>query len=1096
MNGPKLNPIHKKLLEAQGPLSWFVRNHVAANLLMALVLIGGILSMLNMRMEVFPEIDTQTITVRVPYLGASPAEVEEGVNVRVEEAVQGIEGVKRVKSTAQEGAGIVVIELEDYATMSTVLDDVQAAVDRIETFPEETEKPVIAEVTNRVQVLSLFIHGNASERTLKALAERVRDDLTAMGNVSQVDIAGIRDFEIGVEVSERALRKYNLSFQEVSDAVRRASLDLPGGSVKTAGGEILLRTKGQRYIGREFEDVIVRSNPDGTQLYLDKVATIVDGFEDSDIATTFNGEPAVVLNVFRVGEQDAIEIADTVKKYIDETNPLMPAGVGMDVWFDRSEYLQGRIDLLTRNAFYGLILVFLCLAFFLDLRLAFWTTMGIPISFMGAFWLLPHLDMTINMISLFAFIVVLGIVVDDAIVVGENIFDQRERGLDGQSAAIIGVREMAAPVTFAILTTVVAFTPLLFTAGDIGKIVRFMPMVVISVLLLSLVEGLLILPAHLSGKQRLGTPGPIARIQQHIRDGLHWLIHHPYRRTLDWCLRMRYLTIALAVGFSLLIGGLVTGGHIKFVFFPKIDSDNVVAVLKMPQGTPIEQTAAVSRRIADAAERLRARLDAETPKDHPALVKHISTTLGEQPFTNIVGDGPEGPSIITTSDSHLAEVNIELLSSEYRNITSERIGDMWRQEVGAVPGVSSLTFVSSFFSAGDAVNVELAHRDFDKLLAAADSLKASLRQYAGVSDIDDTFEAGKREIKLALKEDGRSLGLTLADLAQQVRAGFYGEEVQRIQRGRDDIKVMVRYPEDERRSLSDLDNMRIRTPDGAEVPFHTVASIEIGQGYAKIERADRRRIVAVNADVNEAESSANKVNADLAGRVLPALQRDYPGLSFRFEGAQREQAESMQSLGKNFVIALLAIFALLGIQFRSYAQPLIVMSAIPFGLVGAVLGHIFMGLITEGKPMPLSFLSGFGVVALTGVVVNDSLIMIDLINKRRTTGERLHRVLMESGMRRFRPILLTTLTTFCGLTPMLLERSLQARFLVPMAVSLAWGVLFATAITLVLVPVLYLILEDFKHALGIQPDMTHIAHTPHADAEPREASGPAPLTDS
>ncbi|QNN25440.1 efflux RND transporter permease subunit [Planctomycetales bacterium ZRK34] len=1045
---------------------------------MLLVIIGGVMAMLNMRMEVFPEIDSQKITIAVPYLGASPAEVEEGVNVRVEEAVAGIEGVKRVRSTAQEGSGTVIVELEDYADSSTVLDDVQAAVDRIETFPKETEKPVVAEVTNRVQVLSLMVHGNVDERTLKALAERVRDDLTAMGNISQVDISGVRDFELGIEISEGALRRYGLSFKEVADAVNQASLDLPGGVVKTAGGQILLRTKGQRYVGREFENIVVRSNPDGSQLRLSDVASIVDGFEDSDIETIFEGQRAAVLNVFRIGEQDAIEIAETVKKYVEHQKEVLPVGVSLSVWFDRSDYLRGRIDLLTRNAAYGLLLVFVCLALFLDLRLAFWTTMGIPISFMGAFWVLPHMGMTINMISLFAFIVVLGIVVDDAIVVGENIFEHRQRGLDGTSAAILGVREMAAPVTFAILTTVVAFLPLLFTAGDIGKIVRFMPMVVIGVLLLSLVEALLILPAHLSGKKRGGTPGPIARIQRRVGDGLHWVVHHPYRRSLDWALRQRYLAFAIALATMMLIGSLVVGGHVKFVFFPKVDSDNVVAVLKMPQGTPVEQTEKVAKRIEAAAYRVRQKLDSATSANDPSIFRHISTTIGEQPFTNIVGHGPGSPTVVTTSDSHLAELNIELVSSEYRNISSEEIADMWRGEVGPVAGVSSLTYVSSFFSAGNAIEVELAHRDFETLLRAVESLKATLRQYAGVSDIDDSFEPGKREIKLAIKPAGRTLGLTLMDLAEQVRFGFYGDEAQRIQRGRDDIKVMVRYPVDGRKSLADLHNMRIRTPDGAEVPFDTVAEVNMGRGYAQIQRADRRRIVSVIADVNESVTSSDKINQELAEQVLPALQRDWPGLTYRFEGAQREQAESMNSLGRNFIIALLAIFALLGIQFRSYMQPLIVMTAIPFGLVGAVLGHIFMGLLFEGKPMPLSFLSGFGVVALTGVVVNDSLIMIDMINKLRAEGYKLHRTLMDAGVRRFRPILLTTATTFCGLTPMLLERSLQAKFLVPMAVSLAWGVLFATAITLLLVPVLYMILEDVKRFLGLDSAHGPIATQP------------------
>ncbi|MBI1367550.1 MAG: AcrB/AcrD/AcrF family protein [Planctomycetes bacterium] len=1063
---PTLSNTERRILEKNGPLSWFARNSVAANLLMLMVLTGGVISMVRMRMEVFPEIDQQKIIVTVPYLGASPAEVEEGVCVRVEEALAGIDGVKRLRSTAMEGSGAVIVELEDYASMRKVLTDVEAAVDRISTFPKETEKPVISEVTNRVQVLSLVVYGQVGERTLKALADQIRDDLTTMPNISQAEVTGMRPFEVGVEISEDALRKYGMTFDQVADAVRQASLDLPGGSVKSVGGEILLRTKGQRYTGREFEDIILMSRPDGTVLRLGDVAKIQDAFADTDVSTYYDGHRAAVINIFRVGEQDAIDVARTVKKYVAEHEAMMPKGVHLDTWFDRSTYLQGRIDLLTRNAMYGLILVFVCLALFLDLKLAFWTTMGIPISFMGAFWVLSQMGMTINMISLFAFIIVLGIVVDDAIVVGENIFEHRQRGMDPIKASILGVREMAIPVTFAVLTTVVAFLPLLFTAGDIGKIVSFMPMVVISVLLISLTEALLILPSHLATPLHTGRYGPIGRLQDHVRDGFNWFVNGPYLRALAWCIRQRYLATAIGVGVMVIVFGLVAGGHIKFVFFPKIDSDNVVAVLAMPQGTPAEETRKVVERIEAAAERVRKKLDAVTPADHPTMFRHISTTVGQRPFKDLVG-GAGGPSIIRTSDSHLAEVNIELLDTEHRNISSETIGAMWREEVGPIPGVSSLVFVSSFFSAGDAVNVELAHRDFDKLLAAVDVLKTKLSSFAGVTDIADSFEPGKQEIKLAITPEGRALGLTLADLARQVRQGFYGEEAQRIQRGRDDIKVMVRYPEEGRKSLADLENMRIRTAAGAEVPFRTVAEVTVGQGYAQIQRADRRRIVSVTSDVNEADGNADEINKELREKVLPQLARDFPGLTYSFEGAQREQNESMDSLKWNFVVALLGIFGLLGIQFKSYIQPLIVMSAIPFGLVGATLGHICMGLLLDGTPMPLSFLSGFGVVALTGVVVNDSLIMIDYINRARGEGVPLSQVILDSGTRRFRPIMLTTATTFCGLTPMLLERSLQARFLVPMAVSLGWGVLFSTAITLLLVPTLYMILEDLKTWIGV-----------------------------
>ncbi|MFQ5989799.1 MAG: efflux RND transporter permease subunit [Candidatus Methylomirabilales bacterium] len=1042
-------------------LSWFVHNKVAANLLMLLVLIGGVISMLRTRQEVFPDIETGLITVRVPYRGTSPEEVEEGVVVRLEEAIAGIEGIKRIRSVAAEGEGTVMVEVEDYVDERRVLNDIEAAVNRIETFPQEIEEPTISQASGRVQVISIVLYGEVPERTLKELAERMRNELTAMRNISQVELSGVRRYEISIEVSEEALRRHGLTFEQVATVVRQSSLDLPGGSIETEAGEILLRTKGQRYSGRQFEDLLLITRNDGTVLRMGDVGRVMDGFEDSDIAAFFDGKPAAVLKVFRVGEQDALDVAATVKRYLEEQRELLPAGVSTDFWFDRSRYLDERINLLVRNAYIGLFLVFLCLTMFLNPKLAFWTTMGIPISFMGAFWMLPQFDVTINMVSVFGFIVVLGLVVDDAIVVGENIFTYRQQGMNAAEAAVRGVREMAAPVTVAVLTTVVAFMPLLFTSGDIGKIISVIPLVVIAVLLVSLVEALLILPAHLSDSPRGGASGPTMQGQSRVQTILDRFIQGPYMRTLHWAVHWRYATMAIAVALFAVTIGFVLGGHIKFVFFEAVDSDNLLAELTMPQGTPVERTRAVVERIQQAAMRVRRQLDAERGTDEPSVFRHISTTIGQQPFKRLTS-GPGGQGLATSlGNSHLAEVNIELISSQHRDIAGARIENLWRQEVGEIAGISSLVFLSSFFSAGEAINLELSHPDFDTTLHVVEQIKEALRQYRGVSDIQDSFLPGKREIRLSLKEEGRTLGLTLADLARQLRHAFYGAEAQRIQRGRDDIKVMVRYPESQRRSLANIETMRIRLADGTEVPFEAVAQVSMGRGYAQIDRAERRRIVRVSADVDETLPgvSADGINADLENVVLPQLRQQYPGLLFGFEGQQAERRESMQSLGVYSVVALLGIFALLGVLFRSYVQPLIVMSAIPFGLIGAVVGHLIMGL-------NLSFLSAFGLAALTGVVVNDSLIMIDLINRRRSQDEPLRQVILECGMRRFRPILLTTLTTFFGLTPMLLETSLQARFLIPMAASLAFGVLFATAITLILVPTLYMILRDLQNLVA------------------------------
>jgi len=1049
----------------KGPLAWFARNHVAANLLMLLVLAGGILSILTIKIEIFPDMTLGYITITVPYLGASPTEVEEGVCMRVEEAIVGVQGIRRIWSSASEGFGFITAEVEEYADSRKVLDDIKAEVGRIITFPEETERPIISEITTRFQVMSIVLYGDVSERTLKNLAERMRDDLTAMENITQVDVRGARRYEISIEMPEENLRRHGLSFDDIANAVRRSSLDLPGGSIKSEGGTILLRTKGQMYVGDEFEKIVVLTRNDGTKLHLGKIAKIVDGFEDSDIATFFDGKPAVMVNVFRVGEQGVLELADTVKRYIAEHQGQLPEGISIATWFDRSIMLNSRMNLLERNALIGLTLVFLCLAFFLDLRLAFWTTMGIPISFMGAFWLMPYFDVSVNMISLFAFILSLGLVVDDAIVVGENIFAYRQKGIHPIQATILGVKEMTAPVTMAVLTTVLAFMPLLVITGILGKFIRVIPIVVICVLMFSLVEALCILPAHLSGgvisdmkKKRLG---PIGRLQHSIRNGLDRFVYGVFPRVVERAVAWRYVTVAIGIAILLTTIGYIKSGRMKFVMWPRVDADNIWATLNMPQGTSVEQTKTVVYRIEQAARQVRNEIDAGKDEHSPSIFRHVATTIGVQPFTSGTRGGPipGGGGL----GSHLAEVNIELLSGEERDITSPEIANRWRQQVGEIPGISSLSFTSELMSTGKKINIELSHRDFDSLLEAVEKLKLILTEYNGVSDIADSFEPGKLELKLALKDEGRTLGLTLSDLARQVRQGFYGEEAQRIQRGRDDIRVMIRYPEEERKSLADIDNMRIRLVDGTEIPFNMVADVYQGRGYATINRADRRRIINVTADVDNEAANANEINQDLLDTVLPQLQRDYPGLVFKFEGEQREQKETARSLSGGVIIALLAIFGLLAVQFRSYSQPAIIMSAIPFGLVGAVIGHIIMG-------FNLSMLSVFGIVALAGVVVNDSLIMIDLINRERGERIELHQVIRDSATRRFRPIFLTTLTTFFGLAPMLLERSLQAKFLIPMAVSLAFGIVFATGITLLLVPSLYMILEDIKKKILTTPE--------------------------
>jgi len=1037
-----------------GILGWFAKNSVAANLILVFIIVSGLITLSGIKQEVFPELSTDVITVSVPYLGAAPEEVEEAVCVRIEEEIQSLEGIKRIRSRASEGLGTVSIELLPGTDVRKLLDDVKTRVDAIDTFPEETEKPVIQELLNRRQVINIAVAGNTDEKTLKTLTEQLREDILLLPGITQAEVANVRPYEVSLEVSENALRRFDLTFDEVAGAIRRSSLDLPGGSIKTEGGEILLRTKGQAYIGREFENIILRTRPDGTRVKVGDVAAVIDGFAETDQAARFDGEPAALIQVFRVGDEDAIEVATNVKKFVAEAQQRVPEGIKLTIWSDDSEVLKGRLDLLFSNGRAGLILVFLLLALFLRLRLAFWVALGIPVSFLGAIWMMPNFDVSINMISLFAFIVVIGIVVDDAIVVGESIYSEYERGKTGVDAAIRGVKRVALPVIFAVLTSVAAFWPLLVVEGIIGKIMRFIPIIVILTLLFSLFESLFILPSHLSHLKPptkdvpLGWRGAYTRFQKKFNILFRRFVDKIYRPSLEFGLQNRYIALSGFIAILFLTLGLVAGGWIKFVFLPRIDADNITARVTMPLGTPVEKTIEAVKRLEETALILENEFETEKP-----IVRHVLASIGEQPSLN-QASGP-APSTGGFVGSHLGEVDIELTPAEKRNLSSTAITNRWRKLTGVIPDAVELSFTSALFTAGAPIFIQLASSEYTALREAAQKLKDKLRDYPGVYDVADSFREGKQEIKLEITPVAESLGLSLSDLGRQVRQAFYGEEVQRIQRGRDDIKVMVRYPVQERRSPANLENKRIRTAGGIAVPFSAAAKASLGRGYSTIDRTDRRRTLNITAEVDETVANANELLTDITKNVLPPLLADYPTVTYSLEGEQREQSEALTSLRNGFIIALVVIFALLAIPFKSYLQPLIVMGVIPFGIVGAIWGHVLMG-------FNLSLLSFFGIVALTGVVVNDSLVMVDFINRFRVEGKPIENAIREAGAERFRPIILTSITTFAGLTPLLLEKSLQARFLIPMAISLAFGVVFATFITLVLVPISYLILEDIK----------------------------------
>ncbi len=1050
-------------------ISWFAENSVAANLLMAVIIIAGLLTAPRVRREVFPEFELDFVTVSVPYPGAAPEEIEKSITSRIEDRVASIEGVEKITSSAAENSGTVLIEALPGSDILELLDEVKTAVDAIDTFPEEAEEPSIRRVVARHHVLSIAIHGvGADEAALKHLGERLRDDLSALPEITQVELTNARPYEISIEVSESALRSYGLTFDDVAEAVRRSSLDLPGGSVKTTAGEVLLRTQGQAYEGAEFEDIVLLTRADGTRLYVRDVATVVDGFEDSDQQARFDGESAVIVAVYRVGEQSALAISAAAKEYVAAHAASLPPGISMTAWNDESSVLRDRLEMLGRNGLQGLVLVFLTLAIFLQFRLAIWTSVGIPLSFLGAVWLMPTLGVSINILSLFSFILVLGIVVDDAIVVGENVFKKKEAGLRGLDAAVQGTQEVTIPVIFGVLTTVAVFFPMLVIPGITGNIMKTFPLIVIPTLLFSLVESQLILPSHLKhvvvdGSSPRGVFGLWKRLQNAASRGLRRVIDKLYRPALEWALEWRYTVAAAGLVFLAVTTALLGTGRLRMRFFPDAEADFVVANLTMPLGTPVSITQEALAQLEAAAISVRDGYDQGQAAQGGSSVRHMLVAVADQPFSQ--GHGPRRAHL----GSHVGQIILQLAPAEQRAFSSTEMAARWRELSGPIADAIELSFSGTLVRGGDAIDIQLSSTSIEDLRDAAARLEAGISRYEGVTEVADSFRPGKQELQLAIKPEAESLGLTLSDLARQVRQAFYGEEAQRVQRGREDIRVMVRYPAAYRRSLADLGNMRIRTPDGSEVPFSTVASVEYGRGYATIERADRQRVVHVTADVDAKRGNEYEIVADLKLSLLHQLRTDYPGLRYSLEGQQRARSDMLGSLKSGMVLALFVVYALMAVPLRSYHQPLIVMTAIPFGVAGALWAHVILG-------MNLSFMSVFGIVALVGVVVNDSLVLVDYINHQRDSDSEIVEVLREAGAARFRPILLTSLTTFVGLVPLLLERSFQAQFVIPMAVSLAFGVLFATVVSLVMVPCTYLIFDDLAAVVASR-------RTEHEDTE-------------
>ena len=1027
----------------KGMIAWFARNDVAANLLMVTVLaLGAWALMAKIPLEVFPAFELRSVVVRVPFPGATPAEVEEGVTVKIEEAIQDLDGIKRLRSMASESVGTVVVEVDTRHDPRELMNDVKARVDAIATFPADSERPVVYVPEIRRDVITVIISGDLPEYELRLVAERVRDELVDLPDITQVELDGVRPYEISIEISERTLRQYDLTLEQVASAVRRTSLDLAAGSVRTSGGEVLIRTQGQARVGSEFEDIVVRGES-GARLTIKDLGTVRDGFAEDPLEFRYNGRPAAFIDVYRVGEQSALDVARVVREYIATPPGWLPPGVELDYWRDQSRVVNARLNTLLKSALQGGLLILVLLTLFLRPAVAFWVVVGIPVAFMGGIALMPLLGVTINLISLFAFILVLGIVVDDAIVTGENIFSRMQKGEDPLEASIKGTQEIAVPVTFGILTTVVAFSPLLMIEGVRGQLFAQIPLIVIPVLLFSLVESKLILPAHLKHVRVRGrsSDGPLSRLQARIQRGLERGTQAVYGPLLRVSLRHRYLAGTMFIAVAIILFSIAIGGHLRFVFFPRIQAETASATVTMPPGTPFEATAAAIRRINAEAENLRENY--RDPETGESVIKGILASVGST-------GGGGAPR------TDIGRVVFEIVPPEERrlDVTSADLVRDWRQAIGPIPGAKEVSFRAEFGGGGSPLDVQIAGPDFAALRSLASQVRERLETYPGVFDVTDSFEEGKQEIKLSMRPEAELLGITLEDLARQVRHAFFGFEAQRVQRNREEVRVYVRYPEAERRSLDNLDTMRIRTPAGDEVPFSEVASADHGRGFAQIRRVDRNRTINVTADVNKETADIEAIKRDI-NEFLAAAAPGYAGVSFSLEGEAREQRESFGSLGYGLMFVLFMIYALLAIPFRSYLQPLIVMSVIPFGAAGAMLGHMIMG-------MSLTIFSLMGMLALTGVVVNDSLVLVDYINRRRAEGMALIEAVSTAGLARLRPVLLTSLTTFAGLTPLIFEKSTQAQFLIPMAVSLGFGILFATFITLLLVPLNYLVLEDLR----------------------------------
>ena len=1036
--------------ERSGPLAYMASNGIAANLLMMGIVAAGLVSLTGLEREAWPVFPFYHIEISVAYPGATPEEIEESIVVKIEDQVSGLDDVKAVKSLAAPGMASVRVQMDSGTDMNRALDDMESAVNRIHSFPAGAERPSFREMDDRFSMIRLIVHGDISERSLKELAHRVEDDLTTLPSVSQVEVSGVRDYEISIEVPLHRLSALGLTLTDVAGAIRRSSLDLSAGSINTRESQVRVRTLGQNYNQQDFEEIVLLSGRDGTLVRLGDIAEVRDGFEEADLIVRYQNRPAAFVEVYRAGGEQVMDVATTVREHLaNEVIPALPEGVGITMWNDESQAYEERADLLLKNGILGLLLVMVALSLFLQVRLALWVVVGLVVSGVGALAAMMALDVAINTISLFSFVLAIGIVVDDAIVVAEHIQYERNRGTPGVAAAIRGVRRIKAPLTFAVLTSTVAFVPLLFVPGGVGDVWRALPIIIIAMLLVSLVESLFVLPSHLSH-----LPGPesvprnafdrfFSRLQSRVDVQLQRFVQGPLDRALRFATNRPGVTMSGAVGTLVLSISLVPAGIVPTTLADEVEGDFATVVLEMPDGTTAPRTHEVARELEAAGRRAIERLSRSRPEDAPPLLTGVTVTVG----LGSRAAGGLNPQPTVNPQANIATIEFKLLSAQQRRISTGEVVQAWREEVGVLPYVRGLTFSGEIFTLGNPVEAVLSHPDPERLARIADSVVDGLRGVGGVYDIRSDHTPGIPEVRLELRPEARTLGLTVQELAGQARAAFFGAEAVRVQRGREEVRVLVRLPTEQRSSLTDIERYLLRTPGGDEVPIMSAASLGMGVSPSALRRRDGQRVVTVTADVDPSVISGNEANEILTSSILADLTAAHPELTYTFGGEQQQQLESIDALYRGFAVALIMIFALLAIPLRSYTKPFIIMAVIPFGFIGVILGHWILG-------VALSAVSFMGIFGLSGIVVNDSLVMMDFIDQKLREGDPPRTAIIEGAKGRFRPIMLTSLTTFLGFTPLILERSIQAQFLIPFAASLGCGILFLTAILMMVVPAL------------------------------------------